>query len=183
MMAYENEVATAFDILLKEIEDAIRELNEEAIRALQKDDQKGAIELAEKGSQMKALRDKVKDIQKEWGGLFPGKERPEHSTITIRLTQGSINSNYIPLRKYKDFFPSDSVGESSREKGEGEPLRLYLAGIAEAIETDIDGKHMFFRRRGREWSEFFDSHNLRAGDEVVIEKISDYNYKVYPKSE
>jgi len=180
-MAYENEVATAFDILLKEIENAIKELDQEAIKALEKSDRKRARELAEKGLQMEAIQDKVKHIHKEWGNLFPGKERPEHSTITIELTQGSINGNYIPLRKHKDFFPPDSIGGSSKRKGEGRPLRLYLEGIAEPIDTDIEANCRFFRWRG--WSKFFGLHSLRAGDEVVIEKVSDYDYKVYPKSE
>jgi len=179
-MVHENEVATAFDNLLKEMENAIEELHQ-ATKALEKYDQEWGIGLAEKVSQIEALRDKAKDIQKEWDNLFLDNEQRKHDSRIIRLTEGAINNSYIGLREHKDFFPRDSIGASGKKKGKGKPLRLYVAGIAEAIDTDIAGDKMFFRWRG--WSRFFDLHKLHAGDKVVIEKVSDYEYKVYPKSE
>jgi hypothetical protein len=39
------------------------------------------------------------------------------------------------------------------------------------------GNKLFFRDRSA-WGRFFGLHNLRAGDLVTIEKISDYEYRV-----
>ena len=69
-MTYENEVATAFDIVLEEIEDAIEGLNQDGAEAFQKGDYDRARELMEKGSQMTAFREKVNELQKEWENIF-----------------------------------------------------------------------------------------------------------------
>jgi restriction system protein len=69
-VTYENEVATAFDIVLEEIEDAIEGLNQDGAEAFQKRDYERARDLMEKGSQMTAFREKVNELQKEWGNIF-----------------------------------------------------------------------------------------------------------------
>ena len=66
----QNEVSIAFDILLEEIEHAIEILNQEGAKAFQRADYIGAKELMEKGSQMTAFREKVKDLDKEWTNIF-----------------------------------------------------------------------------------------------------------------
>ena len=200
-MNQDDVVAVAFDILLEEVEKDIEELIQKVARASQKRDYSSVRDLTAKVSQIAAVRDTIKDIQKEWDNLFSGvvTQDKEHLTkerlqsqmkerlksglrITIRLTESDIKYDYIHLHEHKDFFPPDSVGASSKKKGEGKPLRLHVKGIAETIDTDIAGGKMIFRKRG--WcSRFFDFYRLRAGDEVVIEKVSDYEYKVYPKSE
>ena len=69
-MTQGNEVATAFDILLEEIEDAIEGLNQDGARAFQKADYDAARELMEKGSQMTAFRERVSQLHKEWDNIF-----------------------------------------------------------------------------------------------------------------
>ena len=62
----QNEVSIAFDILLEEIEAVIESLNQEVEKALQGRDYEKAKELIEKGSQLKAFREKVNDLRQEW---------------------------------------------------------------------------------------------------------------------
>jgi hypothetical protein len=43
--------------------------------------------------------------------------------------------------------------------------------------TDLDGKKLFFRKRG--WiREFFTRHGARAGDTVMVEEIAPFRYRV-----
>lgn len=104
------------------------------------------------------------------------------SKITICLTQAAFKNNYIivPLSQYPDFFPKDSIG-GGNEKEEGKLLSIYLEGLEQEIQTDIDGNKKFFRKRS--WTGFFRHHKLNEGKEIVIEKISDYKYKIYPKEQ
>jgi restriction endonuclease Mrr len=92
-MIHENEVATAFDIVLEEIENAIEGLNQDGAKAFQKGNYDRARELMEKGSQMTAFRERVNDLQKEWGNIFatitPRKRRRKRSRkATERLERG-----------------------------------------------------------------------------------------------
>jgi hypothetical protein len=101
------------------------------------------------------------------------------SHIIITLTQGCFTQNYVRFPKYIDFFPSDSIGGSNEEQA-GKLFSIHVEGLDKEIQTDIDGSKKQFRKRC--WQEFFDHHNLKVGDEVVIEKLADYEYKIYPKS-
>jgi len=93
-MTDENEVVTAFDILLEEIENAIEGLNQDGSEAFQKADYERTRELMEKGSQMMAFRERVNDLQKEWSNIFatvtpPRKRRRKRSRkATKRLERG-----------------------------------------------------------------------------------------------
>jgi hypothetical protein len=104
--------------------------------------------------------------------------RPDR--VVIPLTAGSINNHYIVVRKHLGFFPADSVGEANANDGTGAMLTLHYAGLAEPVQTDIAGRpHLDFRDRGS-IRKFFEHHNLQAGDEIAIEKQSDYEYRVVP---
>jgi hypothetical protein len=100
--------------------------------------------------------------------------------IVIPLTAGSINNHYIVVRDYLGFFPADAVGAANKNDGEGAKLTLHYAGLLEPDKTDIAGSpHLDFRGR-RSIRKFFEHHELRAGDEIAIEKQSDYEYRVVP---
>lgn len=66
----QNEVTVAFDIVLNEIENAIAALNREGAQAFESGKYEVARNLMEKGSQMVAFRNRVKDLQKEWLNIF-----------------------------------------------------------------------------------------------------------------
>jgi hypothetical protein len=102
------------------------------------------------------------------------------SYIIITLAPGCFNQNYVRFPKeYLGFFPPDSIGGSNEEQA-GKLFSIHVEGLDKEIQTDIDGIKKQFRKRC--WQEFFDHHNLNVGDEVVIEKLADYEYKIYPKS-
>ncbi|MBI4762804.1 MAG: winged helix-turn-helix domain-containing protein [Chloroflexota bacterium] len=67
---HQNEVVVAFDIVLEEIENAIAALNRDGAQAFEGGKYEIARDLMEKGSQMTAFRDRVKDLQKEWLNIF-----------------------------------------------------------------------------------------------------------------
>lgn len=66
----QNEVAIAFDMVLEEIENAIASLNREGGQVFERGNYELARDLIEKGSQMTAFRERVKDLQKEWLNIF-----------------------------------------------------------------------------------------------------------------
>jgi len=104
--------------------------------------------------------------------------RPDR--IVIRLTAGSLNNNYIAVGNHLGFFPADAVGAANAKDGEGAMLTLHYAGLPDPVETDIAGKpQLDFRRRGS-IRKFFEHHKLQPGDEIAIEKQSDYEYRVVP---
>jgi hypothetical protein len=63
--------------------------------------------------------------------------------------------------------------------GPRERLTLHFAGLPQAVETDIDGTHNFFQRRGPV-REFFAHHQLEPSEKIAIEKQSEYEYDVLP---
>ncbi|MDA8162338.1 MAG: hypothetical protein M0022_05460 [Desulfobacteraceae bacterium] len=59
---HQNQVIDAFDIVLEEIENAIAALNREGAQAFEGGKYDIARDLMEKGSQMTAFRNRVKDL-------------------------------------------------------------------------------------------------------------------------
>jgi len=100
------------------------------------------------------------------------------SVRLIRLQAGNFGNGHVYLHKDLDFFPLDSIGPSNRRKGEGKLLLLHICCSDKPIETDIAGDKKIFRRRF--WDRFFDHHKLEVGDFIAIERISDFQYRVYP---
>lgn len=101
--------------------------------------------------------------------------------ITIQLKKGDITHQYMSLRSKENlkFFPEDSIGGRNEDQ-QGKLLSVYFEGLDEIVETDISSSTNYFRKRS-EVRRFFNHHNLKEGDEIIIEKLSDYSYKVYPK--
>lgn len=103
----------------------------------------------------------------------------------VSITRGNLRNHHIYLSGHFDFFPQACYGNSSKAKGTGSQLTLRVDGLPKAIETDIarDGKNgrprNFFRKRA--WvRKFFEKHEIREGDVVAIERIGDFEYRVYP---
>lgn len=103
----------------------------------------------------------------------------------VSIKGGNLRHNHIYLSGHYDFFPPESYGESSKKKGIGHPLSLVVEGLPDAIETDIGtngskgGPRSFFRRR--DWvKKFFEKHEIREGDVIAIERLSRFEYRIYP---
>lgn len=85
-------MVVAFDIVLEEIESAIVALNRDGAQALEGGKYDLARDLIEKGSQMAAFRDRVKDLQREWLNIFaavvPEKSRRQKRSRLKKLKRG-----------------------------------------------------------------------------------------------
>jgi hypothetical protein len=104
--------------------------------------------------------------------------RVEH--IVVRVTAGGLNNSYVSLAENLDFFPVAAIGPANKHEGLGSPLTLRFAGMDETVQTDIAANHKIFRRRAQ-WRRFFAHHHLAEGDEVVIERLSAYDYRITPR--
>ena len=71
----------------------------------------------------------------------------------ISITKGNLGNNHIYLSGQHDFFPNECYGKSHKTKGTGRELTLVVAGLEEAVKTDIgingsNGRpRNFFRNR------------------------------------
>jgi hypothetical protein len=101
--------------------------------------------------------------------------------ILIPLTSGGIGNSYLSLADHLGFFPADAIGAASAKDGTGKLLTLHLAGLPDSVHTDIAAHHKIFRKR-QPWKRFFNCHSLIAGDSVIIERLSAYEYEIMPAS-
>lgn len=97
---------------------------------------------------------------------------------TIEVTDGNLRNAHLYLGKVMHLFPDDVIGGGN--KAERAPREVTLDyGFDEPVVTDIAGDKKIFRSRG--WlAEFFKRHHFVAGDRVVLERLEDYTYHLYP---
>jgi hypothetical protein len=105
--------------------------------------------------------------------------RSRDDRIVVRLTAGGLSNNYVSLAEHLDFFPPAAVGQANVRDGAGSPLTLHFAGLDETVQTDITADHKSFRRRGP-WGRFFAHHHLAEGDQIIIERLNAYEYRIKP---
>jgi len=89
----QNEVATAFEIVLEEIENVLATVEREITKALPVKDYNLAGELIEKALQIEAFRGRVKSLQQEWLNIFgtvrfPSSGREGKRKVAERLRKG-----------------------------------------------------------------------------------------------
>jgi hypothetical protein len=115
-------------------------------------------------------------------GVYAALREPQADPdrIVVTLRQGNLNNNHIYLSGHLDFFPEDAIGATSRQGKLGRPLTVHFEGLPGTAETDIVPDKKIFRLRDWHWQEFFKRHDLHAGDQVAIERISAYEYRVIP---
>jgi hypothetical protein len=97
----------------------------------------------------------------------------------INLTGGNVRNGHIYLRIAHTLFPDDVIGGSNKNRRALKNLTLYFDGLANPISTDIAGDKMIFRDRAS-CGEFFRIHRLQAGDQVAIDRIAKYKFRVRP---
>jgi hypothetical protein len=105
---------------------------------------------------------------------------------TIQLTSAAHKHGNLNIRCCgKDFFPADTFGSSSRAKGVGVPITLYVQGFSKEIKTDIPtdsktGKPKWIFRN-RNWVIRFVRYNkLRPKDTIKIKRIAERKYEIKP---
>jgi hypothetical protein len=99
------------------------------------------------------------------------------ATVSRLLTvmQGNINNNHLYLRSIVDLFPADVFGGAN--SSQAAPRTIQVLWGDEAVDTDIDRTKSIFRRRG--WmARFFKENCIQAGDQVVLEQLEPYVYRV-----
>ena len=103
----------------------------------------------------------------------------------ISITGASLRNRYIRLSGHLDFFPQAAYGKSSKAKGTGSLLTLHVEGLSKPVETDLathanNGAPRHFFRNRRWVRQFFEKHEIREGDVVAVERLGEYEYRVYP---
>lgn len=104
--------------------------------------------------------------------------------VRIKLTSSSMAHGRFNISPCgRDFFPADAFGSPSRDQGTGVPIRLHPTGL-QSFETDLPcyrsgGPRWIFRDRA--WvRRFCRLHQIDAGDEVTITRLSDRDYRISP---
>ena len=96
----------------------------------------------------------------------------------IELTQGNINNSHLYLSSVIEFFPVAAVGGPNEDFAGELKLEIH-SGIEQPVQTDIAGDKKIFRKRS--WvREFFEVHDMKAGDKVIIEKTGENRYHIFP---
>jgi len=94
-----NEVNSAFEILLEEIEEVFNMISEEGEEAFKTQDFDKAKTLSEYGERLKDFREKVKALQKEWQTIFsekiPTQARKKHVEGKLKRGLRTPNEKYV----------------------------------------------------------------------------------------
>ncbi|MBN1391272.1 MAG: DNA cytosine methyltransferase [Sedimentisphaerales bacterium] len=105
----------------------------------------------------------------------------------IALTEANLKkkNHHIYISGHHDFFPKECHGQSDKKNGVKKEMTLLVEGLPKPVKTDIgtngtNGKPRDFFRRRRWVREFFEKHELKAGDVIAIERLSKYTYRIYP---
>lgn len=83
-----NEVNTAFEILLEEIELVANDLNEEGAQAFKAGDYEAARLAIEEATRLAEFREKVKALQKDWASLLA--KKPQHEKRVRRAVKSRL---------------------------------------------------------------------------------------------
>ncbi|MGH8501633.1 MAG: helix-turn-helix domain-containing protein [Gammaproteobacteria bacterium] len=106
------------------------------------------------------------------------KQPAEIRLATIELTDGNLRNAHLYLESVMHLFPDDVIGGKNKAERAAREMTVDY-GFDEPVVTDIAGDKKIFRSRG--WlAEFFKRHHFVAGDRVVIERVDDYKYHLYP---
>lgn len=124
-----NEVYTAFEILLEEIELLANQLNEEGAQAFKSGDYSMVLRAIEGATRLAEFREKVRALQKEWTSLLAGKplRSKKSRKVKPRLSRG--------LRTPEDAFRRPIL-EALEELGGRAPVGQVL----DLVEKKMQGK-------------------------------------------
>ena len=106
-------------------------------------------------------------------------------TQKLKVTSNAVTGGALRLTPCgKGFFPEDAFGQPSRNEGEGVHITIHASGLPDVIHTDIPtdraGRPRWFFRNRRWFRQFAAVHEINAGDEIIISRLSDRDYRVSP---
>ncbi len=94
----------------------------------------------------------------------------------LTVSQGNIDNSHLYLTEVMDLFPADVMGGEDEARAAPRTVRV-LCG-SDVVDTDIDRRKHIFRRRS--WvGRFFKDACVQAGDQVLLEQLEPYLYRVY----
>ena len=133
----QNEVSTAFEIVLEEVESVVDNLNAEGSGAFQSGDYDSARRLIADATRLTDFRTKVRNLQKEWETLFISKVPPP-SKVSIKL----IKRNYTTRLERGLRTPTDAfrrpILETLMELGGSAPVVKVLNRMGEKMKTILN---------------------------------------------
>ncbi len=101
----------------------------------------------------------------------------------LRVTAGNLRHSHLYVNGHYDFFPADCIGGARRSSAEGSTIAIHLDGLDRTIRTDIgrDAKtgkpRGFFRERA--WvRQFYEHHQVKAGECLALERLSERSYRL-----
>lgn len=126
-----NEVSTAFEIVLEEIETVVDSLNQDGAGVFQKGDYDAARGLIEIATKLTDFRGKVRNLQKEWENLFSTRipRKPSKRKRASRLQRG--------LRTPEDAFRLPIL-ETLVELNGSAPMGKVLDRVGDKMETALN---------------------------------------------
>jgi hypothetical protein len=93
----------------------------------------------------------------------------------LTINQANLDHGHIYLAGCMDLFPTDVVGGAN--KAAAAPKTVQIDFGSGQVSTDVVGNKKIFRQRG--WlRRFFADNNLTSGDQVVLERLGPYSYRV-----
>ncbi|WP_424832379.1 hypothetical protein [Ruegeria sp.] len=95
----------------------------------------------------------------------------------IKITEGNVKNNHIPIAHVADLFPADCFG-GSRKAAAAAPIDVMLDGIG-TFETDIaeDKKILRIRANGAV-GEFYKRSHAKEGTRIFFEKIGPRLFRI-----
>jgi hypothetical protein len=127
----QNEVNTAFEILLEEIELVANVLNDDGAKAFQAGNYEAARRAIEEATRLAEFREKVKTLQKEWASLIIAK--PQRQPNTRRIGKGRLPRG---LRTPEDAFRRPIL-EALVELGGRAPIGEVLDLVGKKIKSQL----------------------------------------------
>jgi len=102
---------------------------------------------------------------------------------SLPVTAGNLRQSHLYINGHYDFFPSDAVRGSKKNRNGELPIEIFLEGLNETVKTDIgsDAKTRkprgFFR--GRKWvRRFYAHHAVAAGENLSLERLDERRYRL-----
>lgn len=103
----------------------------------------------------------------------------------ISVSSSDVRSGCIHLSGHHDFFPAAAYRPKTKPNRSNQPIQLRVAGFDEPVTSQIttdphtDGPRTAFT--DRKWiTRFFQKHDIREGDVLAIERLGDFEYRLYP---
>lgn len=99
--------------------------------------------------------------------------RAKGESIVLRLTKNELNYRYISVERHKDFFPPEAVGNANTK------LEVTLEGLNGVVKAGISSDRYRLQIPPDTLEQFFSIEKLKPGEEIAIERESDYRYWIY----